>query len=49
MVHRGIFQYSKSDHIIAEEEQKVSLDHEMHGSIWEAQRVVDNNTDTKGP
>jgi hypothetical protein len=48
-VHRGIFEDSKSDHGIAEEEQEVCLDREMRGSISEAQGVVDNNTDTKGP
>jgi hypothetical protein len=46
---RGIFEDSKSDHGIAEEEQEVCLDREMRGSISEAQGVVDNNTDTKGP
>jgi hypothetical protein len=48
-VHRGFFKDSKSDYGIAEEEQEVCLDREMHGSISEAQGVVDNNTDTKGP
>jgi len=33
---------------IAEEEQEVFWDREMRGSISEAQRVVENNTDTKG-
>jgi hypothetical protein len=48
-VHRGIFEDSKYDHEIAEEEQEVCLDREMREIISEAQRVVDNNTDTKGP
>jgi hypothetical protein len=46
---RGIFEDSKSDHGIAEEEQEICLDREMHGIILEAQRVDDNNIDTKGP
>jgi hypothetical protein len=49
MVRRGVFEDSKSDQGIAEEKQEVWLDQEMHGSISEAQGVVDNNTDTKGP
>ena len=49
MVHRGIFKDNKSYHGIVDEEQEVFLDQEMHGSISEAQGVVDNNTDTKGP
>jgi hypothetical protein len=49
MVCRGIFKDRKSDHGIAEEEQEVCLDQEMRGRIWEAQRAVDNNIDTKGP
>ena len=43
------FEDSKSDHIIVEEEKEVCLDRKKRESIWEAQRVVDNNTDTKGP
>jgi hypothetical protein len=49
MVRRGFFEDSKSDHGIVEEEQEVCLDREMCGIILEAQGVVDNNTDTKGP
>jgi hypothetical protein len=48
-VSRGIFEDSKSDHEIAEEEQEFCLDREMHGSISEAQGAIENNTDTKGP
>jgi len=40
---------SKSNYKIAKEEQEVCLDREMRRSILEAQGVVDNNTDTKGP
>jgi hypothetical protein len=36
MVFRGIFEDSKSDHIIAEEKQEVFLDQEMRGNISEA-------------
>jgi hypothetical protein len=49
MVRRGIFEDSKSDQGIAEEEQEVFLDLEMRGGISEAQVAIDNNTDTKGP
>jgi hypothetical protein len=49
MVRRGIFEDSKSNHEIAEEKQEVCLDREMHGSISEAQGVIDNSTETKGP
>ena len=49
MVHRGIFEDSKFNHGIAEEEQEVCLDQEVHGHISEDQRAVDNNNDTKGP
>jgi hypothetical protein len=49
MVHRGIFKDSKYDHKVVEEEQEVCLDQEMHVSISEAQGIVDNCTDTKGP
>jgi hypothetical protein len=48
-VRQGIFEDSKSDHRIVEEEQEVCLDREMRGSISEAQGVVENNTNTKGP
>ena len=48
-VCRGIFKDSKSDHGIAEEEQEVCLDREMHRIFSEAQGSVDNGTDTKGP
>ena len=48
-VRRGILKDSKSDHEIAKEEQEVCLDREMRGSISEAQGVVNDNTDTKGP
>jgi hypothetical protein len=48
-IHRGIFEDRKSDHGIAEEEQEVCLDREMSRSILEAQQVVDNDTNTKGP
>jgi hypothetical protein len=48
-VHRGILKYIKFDHKIAEEEKEVCWDREMCGSISEAQRVFDNNTDNKGP
>jgi hypothetical protein len=49
MVHRGFLEDSKSDHKITEEEQEVCLDREMCRGILEAQGVVDDNTDTKGP
>jgi hypothetical protein len=49
MVRRGFFEDSKSDHVIVEEEKEVCLDREMRGRILEAQGVVDNITDTKGP
>jgi hypothetical protein len=49
MVRQGIFEDSKSDHGIAEEKQEVCLDREMRRRIFEAQGVVDNNIDTKGP
>jgi hypothetical protein len=49
MSHREFLKDSKFDYEIAEEEQEVCLDQEMHGSILEAQGVVENNTDTKGP
>jgi hypothetical protein len=49
MVRRGIFEDSKSDQRNAEEEQEVCLDREMRIGILEAQGVVDNNIDTKGP
>ena len=48
-VRRGVFEDSKSDHGIGEEETEVCLDREMHEKILEAQGFVDNNTDTKGP
>jgi hypothetical protein len=46
---RGFFEDSKSDYGIVEEEQEVCLDREMRRDILEAQGVVDDNTDTKGP
>ena len=46
---RGVFKDSKSDNGIVEEKLEVCWDREMHRSILEAQGVVDNNTDTKGP
>jgi hypothetical protein len=49
MVRRGIFEDSKSDHRIAEEEQEVCLDREMHRRILEAQGYFDNDINTKGP
>ena len=49
MICQGIFEDSKSDHEIVEEEQEVCLDREMCGRISEAQGVVDNDIDTKGP
>jgi hypothetical protein len=49
MVHQGIFEDSKSDYGIVEEEQEFCLDREMRGSISEAQGVVDENTNTKCP
>ena len=48
-VHRGIFKDSKFDHGIAEEEQEVFLDREMHGRILEAQGAINKSTNTKGP
>ena len=49
MVFREIFEDRKFDHGVEEEEQEVFLDREMRGSISEAQGIVDNHTDTKGP
>ena len=49
MVRQGIFEDSKSNHGVVEEEQEVCLDQEMLGIVSEAQRDVDNGTDTKGP
>ena len=49
MIVRGFFEYSESNHRIAEQEQEVSLDREMHRGISEAQGDIENNTDTKGP
>ena len=49
MVRRGFFEDNKSNYEIVEEEREVCLDQEMRGSILEAQGVVDNNTNTKGP
>jgi hypothetical protein len=48
-VRRGIFEDSKSDHGVIEEEQEVCLDQEMRGNISKAQGDVENNTDTEGP
>ena len=47
-VRRGFFEDNESDYRIAEEEKEVCLDQEMCRSISEAQRVVDNDTNTKG-
>jgi hypothetical protein len=44
--------FSKIENTITELQKKNKnffLDREMRGSISEAQRDVDNNTDTKGP
>jgi hypothetical protein len=49
MVRRRIFEDSKYDHGIVEEEQEVCLEGEMSGSISIAQGDFDNDTDTKGP
>jgi hypothetical protein len=49
MVHRGFLEDSKSDYIIAEEEQEVCVDQEMRGSISKAQGVIEDNANTKSP
>ena len=49
MVHRWIFEDSKYDHEISEEEQEVCLEREMRRGISEAQGALENNIDTKGP
>jgi hypothetical protein len=49
MIHRGILEDCKFNYKIIEEEQGVCLDREMCRGILEAQRVVDNNIDAKGP
>jgi len=49
MVHQGFFEDRKSDDRIVEEEQEDCLDREMRRGISEAQGVVNDMTNTKGP
>jgi hypothetical protein len=49
MILQGFFEDRKSDYEVVEEEQEVSLDQEMRGSISKAQGSIDENIDTKGP
>jgi hypothetical protein len=49
MVRRGIFEDSKSDHGIAEEEQEVCLDREMCGIIWRLKELLTTTPILKVP